>query len=260
GSFLGEAQTKGKSTVKSKTTKTVKGKKGKNVEDEPTDRLAGEEEEEYDPWKEFEYTLEPETEIDSDTGKEKFYPERKKKNDSLRAVFRVQLKKERNSFRVYSRHPHPKSKKKEKIKLCVNITAKDTNFTYMITDTMCKDPEVYKLLYKKEIKDTVYWLIYIDAFAKTPYKGGICHGKHETKVYFVKWVFKDNKVIPYTKPKFKATKIASCISTITNMTTEDPLKWDGKSTIKFSYNKGSHFYDVEFDPNNPHRGLEKSKL
>ncbi len=238
------AQTKGKGTP-------AKGKGKGKVAVSDTAKVGQEEEEEVDPWEKFEMGLPIENEIDPLTGKTVFHKDRKIKNDSARAAFRVQLKKERNTFRVYTKYP--KKNSKERIQLCINITAKDTNLTYCTKDSICKDPEVTKLLFNKTIGDTVYQLILVDAFTKSAYNGGACNGGKETKLFFVRWNAPKGKAI------WKTRTVASCIKTITNMT-KTPIKdWDGSSPLVVSYHKGSSFIDVKFDPANPQLGLQSSK-
>lgn len=229
------AQTKGKG----------KGKvKGKDATD--TTGVFRPEEVELTEMEQFELTLPLDQEIDGITGKMIYHKDIKKRNDSLRKEFVKKLKLQKNTFRVYTKRPNPK-KKDDKMQLCINIVAKDTNLVYSMNDTIIKDPEVFKLLFNKTIGDTVYQLIYVDAYSKT---GGACSGGHETKVWFVRWNAPAGKAI------WKAKTISSCYKTITNMTKQDPLTWDGKSPLLFSYNKGSQFIDVTFDPEKCKQGFQ----
>jgi hypothetical protein len=234
---IASAQTKGKG----------KGKvKEKDIND--TAGVFVPEEVELSPFEEFELTLPLEQEIDGMSGKMIYHKDIKKKNDSARAVFRKQYKLQQNSFRVYTKRPNPKKPKKgDKMQLCINIVAKDTSLTYCMGDTIIKDPETSKLLYNRMVGDTAYMLIYVEAFTKT---GGECSGGKETKVFFVRWN------APLGKAIWKAKTINSCYKTITNMTKVDPLKWDGKTPILFSYNKGDSFIDVTFDPDKPKLGFQ----
>jgi hypothetical protein len=229
----------------------TKGGKGKGGKGKPVNDTAGvhiPEEVELSPMEQFELTLPLEKEIDGMTGKMVYHKDIKKKNDSLRKEFVKKLKMEKNTFRVYTKRPNPK-KKDDKMQLCINIVAKDTNLVYAMNDTIIKDPEVSKLLFNKTIGDTVYQLIYVDAFTKT---GGACSGGHETKVWFVRWHAPAGKAI------WKAKTINSCYKTITNMTKTDPFNLDGKSPLLFSYNKGSQFIDVTFDPEKCKLGFQTS--
>ncbi len=235
------AQTKGKPTQnKAKTNKTAKADSTKTQE----------EDEELDPMAALELTLPLEEEIDGLTGKRIYYKDRKKRNDSIRAALRAEIKREQMKFKVYSKY---NKKDKSKIELCINITAKDTFYTYCTKDTICKDPEVSKILYQKTIADTVYMLIYVDAYTKSSYRGGACNGGHETKLFFVRWNAPKGAAI------WKQRTISSCIKTITNMTSTKIPDWDGQSVLEVSYHKGSSFYNLKFDPNNPKAGIQSDK-
>jgi hypothetical protein len=204
------------------------------------------EEVELTPMEEFELTLPLEKEIDGLTGKMIYHKDVKKKNDSLRVAFVKQLKKNTNTFRVYTKRPNPK-KKGDKMQLCINIVAKDTNLLYAMNDTLIKDPEVSKLLFNKTVGDTVYQLIYVDSYNKT---GGACSGGKETKVWFVRWNAPAGKAI------WKAKTINSCQKTITNMTKQNIMEWDGKEPLILSFNKGDSFVDITFDPAKPLLGFQ----
>lgn len=206
------------------------------------------EEVELTPEQHFELTLPIENEIDGLTGKLVFHKDRKIKNDSARTAYRMKVKKEKMSFRVYTKKPNPK-KPAEKMQLCINITAKDTFLLYCVNDTICKDPEVSRLLFEKSIGDTTYMLIYVDAFTKSSYNGGACNGGKETKLYFVRWA-------PKAKAIWKTKTISSCMKTITNMTKTPILEWDKQSPLVVSYNKGDNFIDVTFDPEKPLLGFQ----
>lgn len=235
------AQTKGKQTGN-------KGKgKGKAVA--TSDSTKVEEEEEMDPMQALELTLPLEVEIDGLTGEKKFYKDRKIKNDSIRAAFRAEQKRKQMTFYVRTKKP---KKATDRMELCINIANRDTFLTYCYKDSVVKDPEVSKLLYNKTVGDTVYMLIYVDAFTKSAYRGGACNGGHETKVYFVRWA-------PKGKAIWKQRTISSCIKTITNMTKIKIPDWDGSAPLELSYHKGSQFYDIKFDPAAPQLGLQSEK-
>lgn len=234
------AQTKGKTPVKGK---------GKGKVKADTSAVVVGDEPEIDPFEAFEFTLPIDTEIDPLTGKTIVHKNIKIKNDSARAAFRVKMKKERNSFKVYTKRS---KKPNEPLKLCINITAKDTNYLHSINDSIVKDPEVAKLLFDKTIGDTTYMLIYIDSYTKLASKPA-CAGGKETKFYYVKWV------VGKSKPVFKAKTIASCYKGVTNMTKTPVLEWDKQSILTASYHKGSNFVDITFDPANPQKGLQSTK-
>lgn len=227
-------------------TKTTKGKVKATAVTTSTD--TPEEEVELTPMEKLELTLPLENELDGMTGKMVFHKDRKIKNDSARAALRAQLKKEKLTFRVYTKRPNPK-KPAEKMQLCINITAKDTFLLHCVNDTITKDPEVSRVLFEKAIGDSVYMLIYIDAFTKSAYNGGACNGGKETKLYFVRWH-------PKGKAIWKAKTISSCMKTITNMTKTPILEWDKQSPLVVSYHKGSDFIDVTFDPEKPLLGFQ----
>lgn len=236
---MANAQTKGKTT-------SPKGKGKGKIQKVDTTRVAGEEEEEMDPIEKFELSLPLETEIDALTGKTVTHKNIKIKNDSARAAFRIKLKKERNSFFVYTKKP---KKATDRMQLCINIAAKDTNLLYCVNDSICKDPEVSKLLFQKSIGDTTYMLILVDAFSKSASKPA-CNAGKETKLFFVRWN------APKGKAKWKVKTVSSCVKTVTNMT-KTPIKdWDGTSVLVVSYHKGSTFYDMKFDPEHPELGMQ----
>ncbi|MGZ3931665.1 MAG: hypothetical protein ACXVP0_10000 [Bacteroidia bacterium] len=199
------------------------------------------------PYEALEYQLPHETEEDPVTHKKTFFKDRKKRNDSIRVAFRNAWRKKTMSF--YVRTVRPK-KAGEHMQLCINIVTKDTNLTYCVPDSACKDPELAKVMYQKQVGDTVYVLVLVDAFAKS---GGACNGQHETKIVYARWHPKENKAI------WRAKKIASCATTITNMSKTPVNEWDGKSMLEISYNKGSAFTDLFFDPDHPEKGIQNTK-
>jgi hypothetical protein len=239
-----QAQTKGRSASGKGTVKNLNGKKT------DSDSLKVGEEEEVDPFTQFELTLPLEEEIDPLTGKSKFYKDRKIKNDSARAAFRQKMRKEALAFNVYTKKP--KKNSKDRMKLCINISAKDTNLLYCTNDSICRDPESFKQLFQKTFGDTVYTLVLVDAFTKSAYNGGICNGGKETKLFFCRWNAPKGKAI------WKVRTIASCIKTITNMTNIPITDWDGHSVLNVSYHKGSKFYDLKFDPDKPQLGMQSA--
>lgn len=241
---VASAQTKGKPTTGKGNPKNVKGKKA------VADSVNVDDDEEVDPYAQFELTLPIEEEIDPLTGKTKFYKDRKIKNDSARAVFREKMRKENLAFKVYSKKP--KKNSKDRMKLCINISAKDTNLLYCTNDSICRDPENFKQLYYRIVGDTVYALIFVDAFTKSAYKGGVCNGGKETKLFFLRWNAPKGKAI------WKVRTISSCIKTVTNMTKTPIGEWDGKSELNISYHKGSKFYDIKFDPEKPQLGMQSA--
>ncbi|MBL7910231.1 MAG: hypothetical protein JNJ41_04210 [Bacteroidia bacterium] len=236
-SFAMNGQTKTKTKTKTKVAKV--------------DSTGAEIEEEKTPEELLELTLPLETEIDPMTGKKVFYKERKLRNDSLRNALRIEQRKKKMSFWVKTTYPNPKLKTKQPpIQLCINIANKDTNLTYCVNDSICKDPEIKKVVYEKVVGDTTYMLIFIQAFTKSKSDGGVCNAGKEQKLYFVRWHPKTNVA------KWKLKNINSCIKTITNMTKEKITDWDKTSILTVSYHRGSNFYDIKFDPQKPQLGFQ----
>jgi hypothetical protein len=155
------------------------------------------------------------------------------KNDSLRKVYKAK----RMKFYVRTKKPFRPT---DKMQLCYNLVYKDTNLKFCVNDSICKDPEVTKVLFEQVKGDTNYVLVYVDAFTKSKTdKGALCGSGHETK-----W---KNKVIN------------SCYRTITNMTKTPIVDWDKSSVLTISYHKGSDFIDVTFDPAAPEKGLQSNQ-
>jgi hypothetical protein len=228
-------------------TKTSKGK----TKVAKVDSTGAEIEEEKTPEELLELSLPIETEIDPISGKKVFYKERKLRNDSIRNAFRLEQRKKKMSFWVVTKYPNPKIKTAQPpIQLCINIANKDTNLTYCVNDSICKDPEIKKLLFEKTVGDSTYMLIFVQAYTKSKSDGGVCNAGKETKLFFVRWNTKTNTA------KWKTKYINSCIKTITNMTKEKITEWDKKSVLTVSYHRGSNFYEIKFDPQQPQLGFQ----
>jgi hypothetical protein len=229
-----------------------KGKgKTKAAVQNPTDSAATEEEK-IDPMEALELTLPLEVESDPMTGKKIKYPERKKRNDSLRADLWKKIRAEKRDFWVRTTYP-PKGKTGP-VQLCMNIVSKDTNLVYCIKDSIIRDPEVSKVLFEKQVKDTMYMLIFIDAFNKSKTDGGVCNGGHESKLFFTRWNTKTNNA------KWKVKNVASCEKSITLMS-KNPIKdWDRSSgPLDIKYNRSLFFYEIRFDPEHPELGIQTLK-
>lgn len=236
-------------TVEAQTKKP--GPKGKGKpKTSATDSSAVEEEVELDPFEVLEQSLPLEQEMDPNTGKIVKFPDRKRRNDSLRADLAMKIKREKMTF--WARTKYPKPKKPGPIQLCMNVVTKDTNMHYCVNDSVLMDPEVAKVLYQKQVGDTAYVLIFLDAFTKSKSDGGRCNAGHETRIYFVRW----NTKTMQAKWKFK--NIASCIKGITNMTKEPIANWNGSAPLKVSYHRGTKFYDILFDPEKPQLGIQSN--
>jgi hypothetical protein len=228
---------------------TKKGGKNPKVKTEaPVDSSANQTEEELDPMAKLELELPLEYEIDAMTGKKVFYKERKKRNDSLRNVLRMELKKKTSTFNVTTKYP--KKGTKDRTQLCINIANKDTNLLYCMNDSILKEPETSKVLFEQTKGDTTYMLIYVDAFSKSKSDGGLCNAGKETKLFFVRWNIKENKA------KWKQKMISSCLKGTTNMTKEPIVNWDKSAPLVVSYHRGSTFYDLKFDPQKPELGMQ----
>lgn len=152
-------------------------------------------------------------------------------------------------FAVYSKKP---KKKGDKMKLCINLVGKDSILNYCISDSICRDPEVSKILFEQASGDTTYVLVLVDAFSKPADKPSCDAGK-ETKLFFARWNTKTNKAI------WKQKSVSSCMRGITNMTKEPIRDWDKSTVLTVSYYKGgSDFLEVKFDPENYKLGLQST--
>jgi len=150
-------------------------------------------------------------------------------------------------FAVYTKRSKLKT---EKMKLCINLVCPDTIFNYCINDSLCRDPEVSKILWEKKQSDTTYVLVYVRAFSKPDDKPACDAGK-EVKLFFVRWNPQTNKAI------VKIKNIESCMRGITNMTKESIDSWDTTSPLIFKYHKGAQNYvELKFDPQNYLMGLQ----
>lgn len=154
------------------------------------------------------------------------------------------------TFSVYSRKA--KAGKDRNMKLCINLVKDTTILNYCINDSICKNPEVFKVLFEKQDADTNYVVVYVDAFSKPDDKPA-CDAGHETKLFFARWNLKTNKAI------WKQRSISSCMRGIDNMTKEPIAEWDGASVLHVNYYKGnSQFVDIKFDPANYRAGFQNS--
>ena len=153
-------------------------------------------------------------------------------------------------FLVYTKKPKQKT---ERIKLCFNLVSRDTVLNHCINDSLCKDPEVSKVLFERQVGDTMYVLIFVDAFTKVGDDYPQCNSGKETKLVFARWNTKTNKA------KWKQKTISSCIRNIANMTKEPIVSWDASSILTVSYYRGgAEFGDIKFDPAQPELGFQGS--
>jgi hypothetical protein len=152
-------------------------------------------------------------------------------------------------FAVYTKKPRTKA---EKMKLCVNLVSPENIFNYCYTDSICRDPEVSKILFEKKQGDSTYVLVYVRAFSKPADKPSCDAGK-EVKLFFIRWHTASNKAV------VKAKTVESCMKAITNMTKESIDSWDGASPLVFKYHKGGQNYvETKFDPQNYLLGLQSA--
>lgn len=198
----------------------------------------------------LEATLPNEVVLDAN-GKKIFYPEVKRRNDSLRKALRESLRRPFRTFWVRTRYPAKGSN--APIQLCMNIINKDTNLVYCVRDSVCKDPEVSKVLYEKVVGDTTFMLIYVDAYSKSVNDGGLCSSGHETKLFFTRWNTKTNTA------KWKFKNIRSCLKGITLMGKDPFASWDKTSPVNVKYHRADFFYEIKFDPARPELGIQSVK-
>jgi hypothetical protein len=233
------------------TKKPAKGGKSKTQAQIQNPDSVPAEEEKIDPMEALELTLPLEVETDPMTGKRTKYPERKRKNDSLRKALWTQIRSEVRTFWV--RTQYPQKGKPGRTQLCMNIVSRDTNLVYCINDSILREPEVAKVLYEKQVKDTMYMLIFVDAFNKSTTDGGLCNAGHETKLFLARWNTKTNRA------KWKVKNIASCEKGITNMTKFQIKDWDKSGPLDIRYNRSFFFYEIRFDPEHPELGIQTIK-
>lgn len=199
------------------------------------------------PFEAVDYQLPHESETDPVTGKKTIFKEVKRSNDSIRKAFRIAYKKRNNTFYVATKRP---TREGAKMKLCINLTNKDTNLLYCVVDSILKDPEYGKVIFEKQKGDSVYVLLYVYAFSKL---GGNCNGEKEAKLFFARWNVVEGRAT------WKNKYINSCAKTITNMSKTPIEQWDGKSKLIVEYHRGTNFYEIAFDPEHPELGIQNNK-
>ncbi len=151
-------------------------------------------------------------------------------------------------FKVYSKKPRTKT---ERMKLCLNLVSPDTVLNYCVNDSICKDPEVSKILFQQKQGDSTYVLVYVQAFSK-PLDKPDCDAGKELKLFFVRWNTKTNKAV------VKQKSFESCMKGITNMTKEPVANWDQSSLLTIKYYKAGSFLELKFDPQNYLLGLQSA--
>jgi len=142
-------------------------------------------------------------------------------------------------FAVYTKRSKLKN---ERMKLCINLVSPDTILNHCFNDSLCRDPEVSRVLFEKKQGDSTFVLVYVRAFSK-PADKPACDAGKEVKLIFFRWNTTTNKAIVKTR------NVESCMRAITNMTKESIDSWDGQSPLIFKYHKGGqNFMEVKFDP------------
>jgi hypothetical protein len=171
------------------------------------------------------------------------------KKDSVVPVVEETVTIPRN-FSVYSRKA--KTGKDRSMKLCINLVKDTTVLNYCLADSLCKNPEVSKILFEQQSGDTNYVLVFVDAFSKPDDKPGCDAGK-ETKLFFARWNLKTNKAT------WKQKTVSSCMRGIDNMTKEPITDWDKTSVLTINYYRGSsQFLELKFDPANYKLGMQSA--
>ncbi len=149
---------------------------------------------------------------------------------------------ELNEKRQFAAYTRLKKRPKDKVKLCIHLVSEQAMTTICINDSICRNPEVAKILFEQKNGDSTYVLVLVDAFTKVEDKPS-CDGGKETKLVFVRWNTNTNKVL------WKQKNVSSCIRAITNMTKEPIEKWDKRTPLIISYHKGgTSFSEIKFDP------------
>jgi len=174
-------------------------------------------------------------------------------SETLSAVVDTGLVKEEeppipSGFTVYTKRYKTKM---PKMRLCLNLVNGDTVFNYCIIDSLLRDPEKTKLLFQKRDADSTFALVYVMAFTKDLERPE-CSAGRETKIYFARISNTNNKGI------VKFRYIESCYKTITRLNRDPIEEWDGTTPLKISYNRGSKFLDMSFDPQNYKLGLQSN--
>lgn len=168
------------------------------------------------------------------------------RKDSIAAQEDLVIPKE---FAVYTRRPRSK---KERMKLCINLVSPQNILNHCVNDSLCRDPEVSKILFEKKQGDTTYVLVYVRAFSKPDDKPACDAGKEVKLVYF-RWNTQTNKAV------IKLRNVESCMRNITNMSKESADSWDGASPLILKYYRGGqNFVELKFDPQNYLLGFQSS--
>jgi hypothetical protein len=170
--------------------------------------------------------------------------------DTLDPEYRIKAKRQ---FAAYSKKVKTK-KGTSRQKLCIQLVHKDSLLNYCINDSILRDPEVSKVLFTREERDTTYMLILVDAFSKPADKPSCDAGK-ETKLFFVRWNINKRKAV------WNQRTVSSCMKGITNMTKNSIADWDGASPLVVNYHRGgTAFVELTFDPEKYKAGMQTTSL
>lgn len=151
-------------------------------------------------------------------------------------------------FAVYSIKPKTKGKR---MKLCVNLVSDTVILNHCVNDSLCKDPEISKVIFEKRNGDTLYVLVNIEAFTKVLDKPE-CEAGKESKLVYARWNTKTNKAI------VKQRSYSSCMRAMTNMTKEPVNNWDGSSPLILNYHRADKFVELKFDPQQYLLGIQSN--
>lgn len=151
-------------------------------------------------------------------------------------------------FAVYSIKPKTKGKR---MKLCINLVSDTTILNYCVNDSLCKDPEVSKVVFERRDGDTLYVLVNVEAFSKVLDKPECDAGK-ESKLFYARWNTKTNKAL------VKQRSYSSCMRGMTNMTKEPVNNWDGNSPLILNYHRADKFVELKFDPQSYKLGIQSN--
>lgn len=168
------------------------------------------------------------------------------KKDSVAEEKEMPIPKE---FAVYTKRTKDK-KGRDRLKLCVNLVKGDSILNYCVFDSICKDPEISKIMFEKQVADSNYVLVHVQAFSK-PVDKPSCDAGKETKLLFVRWNVKTNQAHIQTKI------VESCMRGITRMTNEPIEDWDASGALSVRYHLGgTNFVESTFDPQNFLSGIQ----
>lgn len=151
-------------------------------------------------------------------------------------------------FAVYSVKPKTKGKR---MKLCVNLVNDTVILNHCVNDSLCKDPEIARIIFEHRDGDTLYVLVNVEAFSKVLDKPECDAGK-ESKLFYARWNTKTNKAV------VKQRSYSSCMRGMTNMTKEPVSNWDGKSQLILNYHRADKFVELKFDPQQYLLGIQSN--